>query len=76
MSSFHPKEAPTIEPLPCPECGRIAMVSVEEKCQLADGLIVEQLCHYRCGSCGARFFDDAAMHCIQQRRAESRLAAR
>jgi transcriptional regulator NrdR family protein len=52
------------------------MVSVVESCRLADGPTVKRLRHYRCRSCGARFFDDAAMHRIQQQRAESRVAAR
>jgi hypothetical protein len=52
------------------------MVSVVETCRLADGLTVKRLRHYRCRSCGARFFDDAAMHRIQEQRAAARLAAR
>ena len=67
MSSSHRKEAPISEPLPCPDCGT-AMVTVVETCRLADGLTVKRLRHYRCRSCGARFFDDAAMHRIQQQR--------
>ncbi len=46
------------------------MVSVVETCHLSDGLTVKRLRHYRCRSCGARFFDDAAMHRIQQQRAD------
>ena len=76
MSSSRPSEAPISEPLPCAECGKTEMVSVIETCRLADGLIVKRLRHYRCRSCGARFFDDAAMHRIQQQRAAARLAAR
>jgi hypothetical protein len=52
------------------------MISVVETCRLADGLTVKRLRHYRCRSCGGRFFDDAAMHRIQQQRAESPAAAR
>jgi transposase-like protein len=51
------------------------MVPVVETCRLADGPTVKRLRHYRCRSCGARFFDDAAMHRIQQERAGA-LAAR
>jgi hypothetical protein len=75
MSSSHPKEAPIYEPLPCPECGKPEMVSIVETCRLADGLTVDLLRHYRCRSCGARFFDDAAMHRIQQQRTLSTMAA-
>ena len=71
MSSSHPSEAPISEPLPCPQCEKTEMVSVTETCRLADGLIVKRLRYYRCRSCGARFFDDAAMHRIQRQRAES-----
>jgi len=52
------------------------MVSVVETCRLADGLTVKRLRHYRCRSCGARCFDDAAMQRIEQKRAESPLSAR
>ncbi|MGD0655810.1 MAG: hypothetical protein ABSA16_15840 [Thermoguttaceae bacterium] len=75
MSSSRPKEAPINEPFPCPECGKIEMASVVETCQLADGLTIKRLRHYKCRSCGARLFDDAAMHRIQQYRAEHQAAA-
>ena len=70
MSSSHQKEAPIFEPFVCSECGETSMVSVVENCRLADGLTIKKLRHYRCRSCGARLFDDAAMHRIQQERAE------
>ncbi len=76
MSSSRPREAPISEPLPCPECGKTEMVSVVETCRLADGLAVKRLRHYRCRSCGARLFDDAAMHRIQQERANFPATAR
>ena len=65
MSSSHLKEARTSELLPCPECGKIQMTHIVETCQLGDGLTVKRLSHYKCRSCGARFFDDEAMHRIQ-----------
>lgn len=52
------------------------MVSVVAACRLADGLTVKRLRHYRCRVCGARFFDDAAIHRIQQQRTDSSSAAR
>jgi hypothetical protein len=76
MSSFHPKEAPISEPFPCPECGKIEMVSVVETCQLADGLTIKRLRYYKCRSCGERLFDDPAMHRIQQYRAEHHVPAK
>lgn len=39
-----------------------------ENCRLDDGLAVKRLRHFKCMSCGARFFDDDAMHLIQQAR--------
>ena len=69
MSSFHQKGAPISEPLPCPECGEIQMTRTVETCRLEDGLTVRRLRHYKCQSCGARFFDDDAMHRIQALRA-------
>ena len=45
------------------------MASVVETCRLKDGLTVKRLSHYKCPSCGARFFDDDAMHRIQDARA-------
>ena len=76
MSLSHRKEAPISEPLPCHECGKEEMVSVTETCTLADGLTVKRLRHYKCRSCGARLFDDAAIHRIQQERAERPMAAK
>jgi predicted RNA-binding Zn-ribbon protein involved in translation (DUF1610 family) len=69
MSSSHLKKAPTSEVLPCPECGKTQMIRVVETCRLADGLTVKKLAHYKCRSCGSRFFDDNAMHGIQAARA-------
>jgi hypothetical protein len=51
------------------------LVSVVETCRLADGLTVKRLRRYRCRFCGARLFDAAAMHRIQQQRAESPVTA-
>ena len=68
MSSSHPKEVQTSEPLPCPECGEDRLVRVVENCRLDDGLTVRRLAHYKCQSCQSRFFDDAAMHRIQTER--------
>ena len=62
-------ETPTSEPLPCPECGAEQMVHRIENCQFDDGLVVKRLRHFRCAACNSRFFDDAAMHRIQEERA-------
>lgn len=75
MSPSNRKEAPISEPLPCPECRKTELVSVVETCRLADGLTVKRLRRYRCRFCGARLFDAAAMHRIQQQRAESPVTA-
>jgi transcriptional regulator NrdR family protein len=69
MFSYPPKEAPMIEPLLCPECGKTQMIRVIESCQLEDGFTVKKLRHYKCQTCEARFFDDDAMHRIQTERA-------
>jgi transposase-like protein len=45
------------------------MFHVVETCRLEDGLTVKKLAHYKCRSCGSRFFDDDAMHRIQTVRA-------
>jgi transposase-like protein len=52
------------------------MTRVVETCRLADGLTVKKLAHYKCRSCGSRFFDDDAMHGIQAARAPRRSSAR
>ncbi len=44
------------------------MARVVETCRLEDGVAVKRLSHYKCQACGARFFDDAAMHAIQTAR--------
>ena len=45
-----------------------------EDCQTEDGLAIRHLRHLRCSACGARFFDDEAMHRIQKERANRPLA--
>ncbi|MBI2438134.1 MAG: hypothetical protein HYV36_04895 [Lentisphaerae bacterium] len=45
-----------------------------ENCRLDDGLFIKRLRHFKCRACGARFFDDDAMHCIQSHRAKQFLA--
>jgi predicted RNA-binding Zn-ribbon protein involved in translation (DUF1610 family) len=69
MSSSHRKKAPTSELLPCPECGEAEVVRTVERCQLADGLRIKSLGYFKCRSCGARLFDDDAIHVIQTERA-------
>jgi len=44
------------------------MTCVVETCRLDDGVTVKRLSHYKCEACGARFFDDDAMHAIQAAR--------
>jgi hypothetical protein len=54
------------------------MVQTTAACRLADGLRIGRLRYLQCRSCGARFFDDDAMHAIQSARAsrsKSRLAS-
>jgi len=41
------------------------MSRVVETCHLEGGLTVPRLGHLKCAACGARFFDDEAMHAIQ-----------
>jgi len=76
MSSSHRKKAQTSETLPCPECGKNQMKRIVETCRLADGLTVKELGHYKCQSCGSRFFDDEAIHGIQAARASARSMAK
>jgi predicted RNA-binding Zn-ribbon protein involved in translation (DUF1610 family) len=68
MSLSRRKEARISEPLPCPECGKVRMMRTVETCRLEDGFTVRRLRHYKCRACGARFFDDHAMHRIQAER--------
>ena len=74
MSSSPQSEARMSEPLPCPECGAMQMAYTVESCQTEDGLKLRRLGHFKCGACGARFFDDAAMHRIQRERARHALS--
>lgn len=69
MSSYPPKETQMNKKIPCPDCGAVEMIGVIETCRLEDGFTLSKLPHYKCQSCGARFFDDAAMHQIQKERA-------
>jgi hypothetical protein len=50
------------------------MTHTVETCQTEDGLTVRRLRHLKCSACGARFFDDDAMHRIQAERAKLTLA--
>jgi transposase-like protein len=52
------------------------MVRVVETVRLADGLTIRKLAHYKCRSCGSRFFDDEAMHTIQAARVAQHPSAR
>jgi len=74
MSSSQPNKAPMSEPFPCPECGEVQMTRTVENCRLEDGLVVRRLRHFKCRSCGARFFDDDAMHHIQAARTSKGIA--
>jgi predicted RNA-binding Zn-ribbon protein involved in translation (DUF1610 family) len=69
MSLSQASAARTPEPLPCPECGAVRLTRVVENCRLDDGLVVARLRHYKCQACGARLFDDDAMHRVQASRA-------
>ena len=73
MSASPLREARMSEPLPCPECGAMQMACTVENCRTEDGLTVRRLRHLKCHACGARFFDDAAMHrWFEQRTKEER----
>jgi YgiT-type zinc finger domain-containing protein len=76
MSSYRPSTVLTSETLPCAECGNTQMVHVVETVRLGDGLTVKKLAHYKCRSCGSRFFDDDAMHSIQTALASQGSSAR
>ena len=74
MSSFPRSETPMSEPLPCPECGAVRMSQTVGSYRLENGLIVKRLRHFKCQSCGARFFDDDAVRRIQAKRQEQSVA--
>lgn len=45
-----------------------------ENCRFDDGLVIKRLRHFKCSACGARFFDDDAMHCIHSHREKQSLS--
>jgi hypothetical protein len=45
-----------------------------ENCRIGDCLSVKRLRHFKCRACGARLYDDDAMHRIQSERAKHALA--
>ena len=71
MFSSRQRKAQISEVHPCPDCGAEAMRRVVETCYLSDGLCVPRLSYYKCGKCGARFFDGPAMDEIQAARREA-----
>ena len=58
-------------PAPCPDCGKIELVYARGPCELLDGTVLDDLRRLRCKSCGAEFFDDAAMESIEKSRRSS-----
>lgn len=58
--------------VPCPVCGRKALLDVVEDCRLSGGRRVRRLRHTRCEACGERFFDVAAMKAIERSAVSSR----
>ena len=46
------------------------MAYTVENCKTEDGLTLRRIRHLKCSACGARFFDDEAMHHIQRERAK------
>ena len=49
----------------CPECGAEALRWVREDYELLEGKVIQELEHLRCGECGERCFDIAAMRRIE-----------
>ena len=54
--------------LPCPECGKIAMIRVKSDCRMQDGITVPELERWQCSSCKANFFDASAMESVSDYR--------
>ncbi|MGW8257769.1 MAG: hypothetical protein ACWGMZ_09825 [Thermoguttaceae bacterium] len=52
------------------------MAAVVETLQLSDGPTIKRLRHYKCRSCGAKLFNDAAMHRIQEYRSAHHASAK
>ena len=50
------------------------MALTVENCTLEDGLVVKRLQHLKCKACDSRFFDDDAMHRIQDERTKRAVA--
>ncbi|MCX7044525.1 MAG: YgiT-type zinc finger protein [Candidatus Sumerlaeota bacterium] len=72
MSLSQAKQTRTFDTFPCPECDKKTIAKVIEDYREEDGFVVKRLKHFKCRSCGARFFDDDAMqHIEDQRRAAS-----
>jgi len=74
MSSSLQREAQMSDLLPCPECGALELFKTVENCRLDDGLSIKRLRFFKCRACGAKLFDDAAVHRIQSERAGHALA--
>ena len=71
MSSFRPRNSTSARdaietPAPCPECGKTALDYFEGPCKLGSGREIKRLRRLQCDSCGADFFDDAAMAVLEE----------
>ncbi len=70
MYSSRQKETRISKSMPCPDCSAIRMHKVTANCRIENDLIVQNLRHFKCESCGALFFDDEAMRRIQAERSK------
>jgi hypothetical protein len=50
------------------------MAEAVGNCSVGHGVSVKRLRHFRCRACGAKFYDDDAVHRIQSERAKHSLA--
>ena len=66
--SINRKTFKDFEPIPCPECGQLAMKKIKANCTLSDGTIIPDLEYFYCSSCHSKFYDDAAMAMIEKKR--------
>lgn len=54
------------EPLPCPTCGAVELVTMTGDCTMEDGVVIPELERLQCRVCGEKLFSPESVDKIQR----------